>query len=369
MNESSFGRYNLLERIGQGGMGHVYRAFDTSTDRTVALKVLPPHLSEDAAFQQRFRREAHAAAGLSDPHVVPIHGYGEIDGRLYLDMRLIHGRHLGEIIADRQRLEPELAVHYVEQVAEALNAAHDAGLVHRDVKPSNVLVTARDFVYLIDFGIAQAVDQTQVTSTGQAIGTFAYMAPERLTAGGVTEARSDIYALTCVLYECLTGEPPFRAESVEQHIAAHLMTPPPRISELDVQVPDSFDAVIAKGLAKDPADRYPTALDLAGAARRALQPSKAVKPKRSGAKDAPAETKDASLTEVSPSASTVLAPTMLANAVVKEPVSSVGKEAAREAVARDPGPLGGAVFWAVTSIAFLASAAVLVLVFIGLVTA
>src|ERR1700752_5326504 len=138
-------------------MGEVYRAYDTNTDRIVALKVLPPHLAEDATFQQRFRRESQAAAGLNEPHVVPIHGYGEIDGRLYLDMRLIEGQDLGQFLKDgRQPLDPALAVHYVEQVSEALNAAHTAGLVHRDVKPSNILISDRHFVYLIDFGIVRA---------------------------------------------------------------------------------------------------------------------------------------------------------------------------------------------------------------------
>ena len=149
-------------------MGRVYRAFDTATDRVVALKVLRADETEDETFQERFRREAHTAAGLTDPHVVPIHGYGEIDGRLYLDMRLIEGRDLGAILKDHgEPLTPATAVSYIGQVAEALHAAHSVGLVHRDVKPSNILITPRDFVYLIDFGIARAADETRVTSTGK----------------------------------------------------------------------------------------------------------------------------------------------------------------------------------------------------------
>lgn len=251
-------------------MGQVYRAFDSATDRVVALKVLRSDASDNTAFQQRFRRESHTAAGLTDPHVVPIHGYGEIDGRLYLDMRLIEGRDLAHILQESdQPLDPAQAVHYIEQVAEALDAAHRAGLVHRDVKPSNIIITPRDFVYLIDFGIAQAVNDTRLTSTGSAIGTFAYMAPERISAGQ-SEPRSDVYSLACVLHECLTGQPPFGGDSVEQQIAAHLMTAPPRPSEIRRAVPASFDAVIANGMAKDPDARYQTAPELAGAAREAI---------------------------------------------------------------------------------------------------
>jgi serine/threonine protein kinase len=149
-----FGRYRLIELLGRGGMGEVWRAHDTETDRIVAIKVLPAQWAEDETFQERFRREAHAAARLNEPHVVPIHGYGEIDGRLYVDMRLIEGQDLQTILADGP-LPPARAVLIIEQVARALNAAHKVGLVHRDVKPSNILVDEFDFAYLIDFGIAR----------------------------------------------------------------------------------------------------------------------------------------------------------------------------------------------------------------------
>ena len=157
MDATPFGHYQLRELIGRGGMGEVYRAYDTKTDRIVALKVLPHHLAEDAMFQRRFRRESQAAAGMNEPHVVPIHGFGEIDGRLYLDMRLIDGRNLGAML-ERNVTSPSgaaFAVNVVEQVAAALDAAHESGLIHRDVKPSNILITNRDFVYLIDFGLAR----------------------------------------------------------------------------------------------------------------------------------------------------------------------------------------------------------------------
>jgi len=264
-----FGHYQLLELLGRGGMGEVYRALDTRTDRVVALKVLPPHLAEDTVFQQRFRRESQAAAGVNDPHVVPIHSYGEINGRLYLDMRLIEGLTLGAILSERERpLGPQLAVTVVEQVASALDGAHAAGLVHRDVKPSNILISENEFVYLIDFGLARSASDPGLTTAGSTLGTLAYMAPERFS-GGQADPRSDIYALTCVLYECLTGSRPYPDDSLEQQIAGHMVTPPPRPSECDPKLA-AFDAVVAKGMAKELAKRYRSGAELAEAARRAL---------------------------------------------------------------------------------------------------
>ncbi len=264
-----FGHYELLELLGRGGMGEVYRARDTKTDRIVALKLLPPHLAQDAVFQRRFRRESQAAAGVNDPHVVPIHSYGEIDGRLYLDMRLIEGLNLGTILANRDRpLGAELAAVVVEQVGSALDAAHAAGLVHRDVKPSNILISEREFVYLIDFGLARTTTEPGVTTAGTTLGTLAYMAPERFN-GGASDPRSDIYALTCVLYECLTGSRPYPSDSLEQQIAGHMVTPPPLPSDSDPALA-AFDEVIAKGMAKEPDRRYQTAAELATATRQAL---------------------------------------------------------------------------------------------------
>jgi serine/threonine protein kinase len=263
-----FGRYRLVEVLGRGGMGEVWRAFDTETQRVIALKVLAEHLASDPQFEQRFRREAFAAAGLANPHVVPIHNFGEIDGRLYVDMRLIDGRDLQAILEDGP-LTPGRAVGIVGQVASALHAAHRIGLVHRDVKPSNILVDEEDFAYLIDFGIARAVGESKLTATGNVIGTWAYMAPERLTSGQ-TDPRADIYALTCVLHECLTGSQPFPGNSVEQQITAHLTLPPPRPSVLCDTVPTAIDAVIAKGMAKNSGERYATTREMANAARAAI---------------------------------------------------------------------------------------------------
>ncbi|MCV7421350.1 transporter substrate-binding domain-containing protein [Mycobacterium yunnanensis] len=269
MSVTPFGHYQLQELLGRGGMGEVYRAYDTRTDRVVALKVLPPHLAEDAVFQQRFRKESQAAASLSDPHVVPIHGYGEIDGRLYLDMRLIDGKTMGDILAEADGpVDPALAVTVVEQVAAALDAAHEANLIHRDVKPSNILLTKHEFAYLIDFGLARTAGEKGMTTAGNTLGTLAYMAPERFDAGR-SDARSDVYALACVLYECLTGSRPFPADSLEQQIAGHMVQAPPRPSEFDSRLA-AFDDVIAKGMAKKPAQRYQSGAELAAAAQRAL---------------------------------------------------------------------------------------------------
>ncbi len=268
MKGTPFGRYELIELLGRGGMGEVWKAFDSATQRVVAVKVLPPQLAADPVFEQRFRREAYAAAGLNDPHVVPIHNFGEIDGRLYVDMRLIDGQDLEHVLTGGP-LDPGRAVKIIEQISSALNAAHRVGLVHRDVKPSNILLAEDDFAYLIDFGIARGAGETKMTATGSVVGTWPYMAPERFSSGQ-TDTRSDIYALACVLYECLTNSRPFPGDSVEQQIAGHLTTPPPRPSITRPGVSPQLDAVIARGMAKDPDERYGTTVELARAARTAL---------------------------------------------------------------------------------------------------
>ena len=263
-----FGRYQLIELLGRGGMGEVWRAHDTTIDRVVALKMLLPHFAKDPDFDKRFRREARAAARLANPHVVPIHDVGEIDGRLYVTMQLIDGVDLDTLLKTGP-LEAQRAVHVIEQIASALHSAHRAGLVHRDVKPSNILLADNDFAYLIDFGIARAADDTALTSEGSTIGTWAYMAPERFQTGDI-EPSSDIYALACVLYQCLTGEPPFPGTTLEQIAVGHMVAPPPRASETRNTVPRGLDRVIETGLAKQTTDRYPTAVEMAAAARQAI---------------------------------------------------------------------------------------------------
>ncbi|WP_157681339.1 serine/threonine-protein kinase [Mycobacterium sp. JS623] len=266
-----FGRYRLIELLGRGGMGEVWRAYDSEIDRIVALKMLLPQISQDPDYEKRFRREARAAARLDDPHVVPIYDVGEIDGRLYVTMRLISGTDLHTLL-EAGPLDAHRAVSIIEQIASALQRAHRTGLVHRDVKPSNILIDENDFAYLIDFGIARTAEDTGLTMTGATIGTWAYMAPERFSTGEIHPS-SDIYALACVLYECLTGQQPFPGTTLEQVASGHIFTAPPRPSEKSRTVPTAFDQVIATGLAKQPVDRYPTAIEMAAAARQVISQS------------------------------------------------------------------------------------------------
>ncbi|WP_410615294.1 protein kinase domain-containing protein [Amycolatopsis sp. lyj-109] len=265
-----FGPYRIEGLLGRGGMGEVYRAYDTAHDRVVALKLLSEPFVTDEAFRARFRRESQIVARLREPHVIPIHAYGEIDGRLYLDMRLVEGRDLKELLADGP-LDPARAAGIVAQVAGALDAAHADGLVHRDVKPSNVLVTSADFVYLVDFGIARSMtaEGTSITGTGNVIGTLDYMAPERFGDAPIT-GLVDVYALACVFFECLTGHRPFPAEGAAAQMGAHLTAPPPVLSRARPGLPAALDAVVARGMAKNPADRYPTAGAFADAVRAAV---------------------------------------------------------------------------------------------------
>ncbi|PQM49382.1 Serine/threonine-protein kinase PknH [Mycobacterium talmoniae] len=270
---SQFGHYNLTRLIGRGGMGEVYEAQDTVKQRVVALKLLSPVLSHDPAFRERLQREARTAGRLQDPHVVPIHDYGEIDGQLFLDMRLIDGTDLSAMLKELGPLPPTRAVGIVRQVALALDAAHTAGVIHRDVKPENILVTRDDFAYLVDFGIADAASLDGATQVGDAAGTFKYSAPERF-GDATPDHRVDVYSLACVLYECLTGWSPYRGDNARMLITSHLMRPIPRPSQLRLGiVPESFDEVIARGMAKDPYERYGSAGELARAAYQALSGS------------------------------------------------------------------------------------------------
>jgi predicted Ser/Thr protein kinase len=265
---TAFGKYNVVRLLGKGGMGEVYEAYDTDKNRTVALKILADGLSNDPTFRTRFQRESQAAAILQEPHVIPIHDWGEIDGRLYIEMRLVRGQTLDELIA-KGPLEPSRAVAIIGQIGAALDAAHAEGLTHRDIKPHNIIVTTADFAYLVDFGIAEARGDSRLTTAGTPIGTINYMAPERFS-GQEAGPAVDVYSLACVLYEALTGDSPFARDSLENLVAAHLVSPPPRPSVTNSRVPAAFDAVIARGMAKDPDDRYGTAGGLVRAAQRAV---------------------------------------------------------------------------------------------------
>lgn len=244
----TFGKYTLNRLLGKGGMGEVYEAYDTDKRRSVALKILREQYSHDEQFRTRFQRESRATAILQDPHVIPIHDWGEIDGNLYIDMRLVKGQTLHDLLKQGP-LKAERAVAIVNQVAAALDAAHAEGLIHRDVKPQNVIVTPSDFAYLLDFGIAEAKGETRLTMAGYQIGSFDYMAPERFNDQPTTPA-ADVYSLAGVLYEALTGLTPFPSRSLEQAMGAHITRQPPRPSAVNPRVPVSFDDVITRGMAK-----------------------------------------------------------------------------------------------------------------------
>ncbi|TCK22523.1 serine/threonine-protein kinase [Pseudonocardia endophytica] len=266
--QETFGPYRLEALVGRGGMGEVWRAYDTRRKRTVALKRLAAGQSDRPEFRARFRRESELAARLAAPNVIPIHDFGEIDGRLYLDMRLVDGRDIAAVLAADGPLPPSRTASVVTQLAAALDSAHAAGLVHRDVKPSNALLTDGDFVYLVDFGIAKPLEDATVVTTGGLVGTLGYMAPERLRGAG-DDPRGDVYSLACLLHECLTGERPFPRTTAAAVAAAHLHDPVPRPSDVDRRLA-VVDPVLARGMAKDPDERYATAGELARAVTAAL---------------------------------------------------------------------------------------------------
>lgn len=266
---SMFGPYHLKRLLGRGGMGEVYEAEHTVKEWTVAVKLLSESFSSDPVFRERLKREARTAGRLQEPHVVPVHDYGEIDGQMFLEMRLVEGTDLDSVLKRFGPLTPPRAVAIITQIASALDAAHAAGVMHRDIKPQNILVTRDDFAYLVDFGIASATTDEKLTQLGTAVGTWKYMAPERFSDAEVTY-RADIYALACVLFECLTGSPPYRADSAGVLVSAHMTGPIPTPSTQRPGVPKAFDAVIARGMAKRPEDRFASAGDLALAAKEAL---------------------------------------------------------------------------------------------------
>jgi tRNA A-37 threonylcarbamoyl transferase component Bud32 len=267
---SQFGPYLVKRLLGRGGMGQVFEAEHTTMQRVVALKLISERYSQDPAFRKRLQREARIAGRLQEPHVVPVHDAGEIDGRLYVDMRLIKGTDLQTVLKDAGPLTPARAVSIVRQIAGALDAAHAAGVIHRDVKPANILLTGEDFAYLVDFGIASAAAEDQLTELGDVLGTWTYMAPERFAGEADKVTHSvDIYALACVFYELLTGSPPYQGDRMTV-MGAHLNQPVPQPSSRCPGIPEALGQVIARGMAKNPAKRYVSAGQLARAAAAAL---------------------------------------------------------------------------------------------------
>jgi Protein kinase domain len=266
---------------GRGGMGVVYRATDLQLGRPVALKLLAGDRAADPGFRERFQRESRMAAAIEHPNVIPVYAAGEEDGRLYLVMRYVAGTDLQGELRRVRALDAERAADIVAQVAAALDAAHAAGLVHRDVKPANVLLSS-EHAYLSDFGLTRLVaSDTELTETGQWIGTVDYCSPEQLR-GERTDARSDVYALGCVLFAALSGATPFGRGTVPATMSAHLHDEPPRVSAYGA--PREFDRVICRALAKDPEERYPSAGDLGRAAQAAARGEPVTESERSVAR-------------------------------------------------------------------------------------
>jgi tRNA A-37 threonylcarbamoyl transferase component Bud32 len=269
---ASVAGFRIDRPIGGGATGTVYLG-QASGGRRVAVKLLAPELARDERFRQRFLRESKIAAGLEAPHIVRTVASGEEAGQLYLVMEYVDGTDLRELLRREGALAPERAVRLVQQVADALDAAHAAGLVHRDVKPGNILVTRSDGddeAWICDFGLARHVSSvSSLTGERGFVGTIDYVPPEQI-AGSTIDARADVYALGCVLFECLTAERPFPRESELSVVFAHLNEPPPRANEILPELPPAFDDVFRKALAKSPNDRYSTCGELAQAARAAL---------------------------------------------------------------------------------------------------
>jgi serine/threonine protein kinase len=268
------GGYRVDEPISRGGMGAVYRATNLALNRIYALKVIAPELAGDEQFRDRFKREMRIAASLHHPNVVGIHYAGEQDGLLFLVMDFVYGTDLRQLLLKTGAIEPDRAVDLLVQVASALDAAHHKGLVHRDVKPGNILITVRDgeeHAYLTDFGLAKRSDTVgALTHQGAVVGTVDYMAPEQVT-GGATDARTDIYALGCVFYQMITGNVPYERENSVATLFAHVHEPPPPVEGHVTDTYPAFNAVVDKAMAKVPADRYQSAGDFARDAAAALR--------------------------------------------------------------------------------------------------
>jgi hypothetical protein len=271
---SEFAGHHIEAVAGRGGMGVVYKAVDLALDRAVALKLIAPEYADDDQFRERFKRESKTAASIKHPHVITIYRAGDDDGRLYITMDYIDGTDLRAMIEREGRLEPGTAAEVVSQVASALDAAHGHGLVHRDVKPANVLMAGDGgghHAYLTDFGLTkQTTSESGMTQTGMFVGTLDYVPPEQLQ-GGPLDARADIYSLGCVLYQTLTGQVPYPRDTEPAKLWAHMGEPPPSVLECAPNLPYQFEDVIKRAMAKDPNERYLSAGDLGRAALAAAE--------------------------------------------------------------------------------------------------
>jgi serine/threonine-protein kinase len=269
--------YRVESEIGRGGMAVVYRALDLRLDRTVALKLLAPELARNDTFRKRFTHESRVAAAIDHPHIVPVFEAGETEGILYIAMRFVAGQDLRALIDRQGPLPAGTAVRIAAQVASALDAAHDHDLVHRDVKPGNILVAAGtdsdhpEHVYLTDFGLTKkSLSLTGFTSVGQFVGTLDYVAPEQIS-GRPVDGRCDVYSLACVVQETLTGLPPFQRDDDMALLWAHQFDPPPPVTGLRPDLPAAMNDVLAKALAKSPDDRYDSCLQFVAALRAAAR--------------------------------------------------------------------------------------------------
>ncbi len=268
MSQMLANRYELMEKIGEGGMAVVYKARCTFLDRWVAIKILRDQYANNPEFVDRFQREARAAARLAHPNIVSIYDVGEDQGRHFIVMEYVQGENLKDYLSRRGPLTPQTVAEMGQQVAAALAHAHCRGIIHRDIKPHNLLVSPEGQVKVTDFGIARAAAASSLTETGVVLGSVHYFSPEQ-AQGGAVDARSDIYALGVVLYELLTGEPPFTGDSPIAIALSHLDSEPPAVAELCPHVPEDLEQAIMKAMAKDPAHRYQTAGEL----NRALAPA------------------------------------------------------------------------------------------------
>jgi serine/threonine-protein kinase len=262
---TEFAGYRIDRRIGRGGMGVVYLATDLALERAVALKVLAEELAKQPGFQRRFVGESKLAASLDHPNVIPIYAAGEFDGVLYIAMRFVPGNDLRTLLREEGRLEPERAARLVAQVGSALDAAHAHGLVHRDVKPANVLMGGEDHVYLTDFGLSKRVAaDSEATRTGMVLGTLDYVAPEQIRGQDVGPF-TDVYSLGCMAVHLLTGQVAYPIETEEGKLWAHFSEPPPLPSARVPELGKRFDALVTRALAKRPEDRFATAGELGAA--------------------------------------------------------------------------------------------------------
>jgi Protein kinase domain len=355
-----FGGYRIEQRLGRGGMGVLYLAIEPGLERRVALKLIAPEAAADEVFARRFSEESRIAASIEHPNVVPIYAAGEEAGVPFIAMRYVPGADLAKRLAREGRLEPAAAVELVAQIGNGLDAIHAAGLVHRDVKPANVLLAGdegSEHAYITDFGVARNVaTESGLTQTGRFVGTLDYVAPEQISGGGV-DARADVYALGCLLFKLLVGEVPFPKDSDAARLFAHLNDPPPAPSLYVPEISMALDDVVVRAMSKNPDDRYPSAGDLGRAAQAALRGEQPALPERTVATGA-AATRTTETIAAQEAERTQAQPTAATRRLTEEPGAPVGDAVAAK---RRPGGrrrlvIGGAVLAVAAVVAAVALA-------------